>query len=63
MGVKTVNTLTLSAGSHSTAGDLGVTLFRPISMFTVGPTTEVQTDSSRATGLTWPWPKSRATPA
>jgi hypothetical protein len=41
MGVKTVNTLTLSAGSHSTAGDLGVTLFRPISVFTVGPTTEV----------------------
>jgi hypothetical protein len=36
MGVKTVNSLTLSAGSHATAGDLGITLFRPIAMLAIG---------------------------
>lgn len=38
MGVRTVSSLTISAGSHATAGDLGVTLFRPLAMFAVGST-------------------------
>jgi hypothetical protein len=35
--VRTVTSYTLSAGSHSTAGDLGITLFRPVCIFSVGP--------------------------
>lgn len=39
-GVRTVSSYTVSAGTHSTAGDVGITLFRPISVFSLGPHTE-----------------------